>query len=102
MNIRIGIYLIHQYQILRILSRISISNIIRSSFNLRVHISIRISTNISINIGISTVLVLVVGSYSNIVQEYMQIIWVYSHRNTKTTPASSEHRLVQEGSILYE
>ena len=84
MNIRMSIYLIHQYQILKIKgmccinsiisisirvntllqSRISISSIIRFSSDLRVHISIRISTIISINIGISTFLVLVVGWYS--------------------------------------
>ena len=77
MNIRITMYLIHQYQILKILIICCINSIIsisirvntvlksRISFNLRIHISIRISTIISIkNIGISTFLVLVVGSYS--------------------------------------
>ena len=76
MNIRISIYLIDQYQILKILIMCCINSIIsisirvntvlesRISFNLRIHISSRISIIISINIGISTFLVLVVCSYS--------------------------------------
>ena len=82
MKIRISIYLIHQYQILRILIMcctllaLVLGSIpfYKAGFQhqilfvlaliLRIHISIRISTIISINIGISTFLVLVVGSYS--------------------------------------